>query len=227
MPAGYWQVESDLLNVSHDPENGVTTDTLLLSNPTLKYGLTQTIDVEVNIAPAEVVRVSAAGHPTQTMTGIGDLYLRLKDNSYNSSDSSLSIGLIPYVKLPTARIGIGDGAIEAGLVSVIKYQISKSTSLSMGPEVDALRNADSFGRHANFANLLNLSTSLAHNLSISEEVWADWNLDPSGTVRQSSFDESLAWSYNNRSQLDIGINLGLNRTTPAVQLYIGLSKEFP
>ena len=54
--AGHVQYESDLVNGSFLRLNGVTTDTYLLVNPTLKYGLTPDIDVEANLSPAEIVR---------------------------------------------------------------------------------------------------------------------------------------------------------------------------
>ena len=75
--AEHWQVESDIVNFTHDTSGGMTTDTLLAPNPTLKYGVTDTLDVEASLALFERVRVKAAG-TTTTDSGIGDLYLRAK-----------------------------------------------------------------------------------------------------------------------------------------------------
>ena len=52
---GHFQYESDLFNGTFFREGGVTNDTYLVTNPTLKYGLTKTLDIEANIAPYEVV----------------------------------------------------------------------------------------------------------------------------------------------------------------------------
>jgi hypothetical protein len=48
--AGHFQVESDLFNGTFQKVGGVTTDTYLVTNPTLKYGVTKTLDLEVNLA---------------------------------------------------------------------------------------------------------------------------------------------------------------------------------
>src|SRR5579863_4083465 len=58
--AGHWQVESDVYNYTRQSTGGVTTTTELFTNPTLKLGLTNTLDFEVNIAPYEQVRVHDA-----------------------------------------------------------------------------------------------------------------------------------------------------------------------
>src|SRR5579871_1419567 len=49
--AGHWQVESDVYNYTEQDSAGVSITTQLIGNPTLKLGLTNTWDVEVNIVP--------------------------------------------------------------------------------------------------------------------------------------------------------------------------------
>ena len=46
---GHWQVESDLFNSAFLHADGSRTDTYLITNPTLKYGLAKDVDVEVNM----------------------------------------------------------------------------------------------------------------------------------------------------------------------------------
>jgi hypothetical protein len=45
-------------------------------------------------------------------------------------------------------------------------------------------------------------------------------------VRQYSADVSVALLPSNDLQLDAGANFGLNRQTPDVELYAGVSKRF-
>ena len=51
--AGHWQVESDVYNYTTQTAAGATTATQLFTNPTVKLGLTNNLDFEVNIAPWE------------------------------------------------------------------------------------------------------------------------------------------------------------------------------
>ena len=45
-------------------------------------------------------------------------------------------------------------------------------------------------------------------------------------MRQASADGSVAYLLSKDVQLDAGANLGLNRNTPDVELYAGVSKRF-
>ena len=63
-------------------------------------------------------------------------------------------------------------------------------------------------------------------LTLGAEVWSAQNLDPAGTVSQYSFDLDAAYLIGNNTQIDSGINLGLNRATPDTELYFGLSQRF-
>jgi hypothetical protein len=77
--AGHFQYESDIINFTNSTTGGVTENTWLFTNPTVKLGLTNRIDLELNMAPDETVTTrSAAGK--QSLTGVGDLFVRTKVN---------------------------------------------------------------------------------------------------------------------------------------------------
>ncbi len=225
--AGRFQLEADVFNAAFQRTGGVTTDTYLFTNPTLKLGLTNTLDVELNIAPVETVVTHSAGDRS-TLTGIGDLYTRLKWNLIGEDGGDVSIGLAPYIKAPTARHGIGNGAVEEGLIVPVQIALPAGWSLTIDPEIDALKNQDGSGRHANYAGLLSFSHAVSQTLTGSAEIWGDVNDDPTGTVRQYSFDLGLAWipAATPNIQFDGGVNIGLNNATPGAQIYIGASRRF-
>ena len=68
-----------------------------------------------------------------------------------------------------------------------------------------------------------LGFQASSKLSLSAEIWGQWDWDPSGTTRQYSADGSVAYLVNNDLQLDAGANFGLNKQTPDVELYTGVS----
>lgn len=224
--AGHFQYESDIFNGSFLRLNGVTTDTYLVTNPTLKYGLSKTVDVEVNVAPYEIVRTHDKFGDGDTLGGVGDVYLRLKWNAYNSADGKLSFSLLPYVKAPTARLGVGNGAMEGGLILPVNYKLTDKITLTTAPEVDAIKDSTGEGRHLNTVQLINVGYSLPHDVTVYGELWGDWNYDPVRTVRQYSADTAVAWGLTKYLQLDAGLNFGLNRYTPGVQAYFGVSQKF-
>ena len=227
--AGHWQLESDVYNVTQQSGGGVTQTTELFTNPTLKLGVTNTLDLEVNIAPYERVTTHDAAAATTTAAGgVGDLFLRAKWNLKGDDGGAVSVALFPYVKVPTAPRSIGNGAVEGGIIIPVAINLPANFQLTVDPEADALLNASGAGRHLNLTSPLSLSYPLTKTVTVFAELWGDANLDPSGDVYQASFDLAAAWipAKAPNFQLDGGVNLGLNRATPGVQAYVGVSRRF-
>lgn len=225
LDTGRWQLEADALNFTRMKDSGVTTDTWLIANPTVKYGFAKNLDAEVNLPLYQEVRVrTPAG--SQSLDGIGDLYLRLKWQAFTSRDGNTQVGLYPFVKLPTAKRGLGNRETEAGVIAPVNIKLNDQWSIGFAPEADALLDAAGSGRHLNTVQTFNVGYSLPQDWTVYAEVWGDWNFDPSGTVRQYSLDFAVAKLIGKDLQLDGGVNIGLNRATPDLNLYVGVSRRF-
>ncbi|MEO8812067.1 MAG: transporter [Caulobacteraceae bacterium] len=226
---GHFQIESDLVNVTVDHSGGGSVTTWLATDPTLKYGLTPTLDVEAGIVPLAIVvtRDPVTGART-TRTGIGDLFLKAKWNLLGDDGGDVSLALNPFIKAPTATGGVGNGDLEAGLIAPVSINLPLKVQLTIDPEVDLLRNAANPGHHVNTSGLLGFSRPVSKAVTASAELWSDVNLDPLGTVTQASVDLGLAWIPSRRPnlQFDGGVNLGINHATPGVQAYVGISRRF-
>jgi hypothetical protein len=219
---GAWQLETDVFNGTFQRGGGVTTDTYLITNPTLKYGVAENWDIEANLVPYEIVRTHDAAR-TQTLSGIGDLFLRLKYAAIPQGD--VQLGFIPYVKLPTARDGIGNGTAEAGISVPVNITLSDVWSVGFSPEFDALKDARGGGRHFNTSQTVVVGYALPGDVTLNAELWGDWNIDTAGIQRQYSADFAVAKLLTQTLQIDSGVNFGLNRATPDVQLYAGLATK--
>src|SRR5271166_5863744 len=92
--AGHFQYEADVFNFTHLQYGGVSTDTYLYANPTLKLGLTNWIDLEVNMAPVETIATHSA-LIRQNFTGNGDLYIRSKFNLAGAEGGDFQLAAIP------------------------------------------------------------------------------------------------------------------------------------
>jgi hypothetical protein len=229
LDAGYFQLESDLFNGTVQRSGAITTDTYYVTNPNLKYGVSDDFDIELNLAPDVIVRMHDAENGlTQTWSGIGDLYLRAKWAAIGNSGSDFALAIEPYLKLPTAQIGIGNGAIEGGVVMPISLSLGDDWSLGSTPEVDMLKNAVSYGRHLSLTDVIGIGRTIGSGVTLGAEIWESTNLDPSGTTQSWSFDLDGAWQPDGSPdlQLDVGINLGLNHNTPGSQVYVGISRRF-
>ena len=224
VPAGKVQLETDLVNWTRTSVGGVRTDVILYSNPYLKLGLGENTDIEANIAPYVEVRTKAGG-TTSSIGGDGDLTLRLKQRLTDPA-KQVQLGLVPFVKVPTAKRGIGNREFEGGLAVPVQVSLPGSVTLTFGPELDLLLDSDGSGRHLQAVGIVNLGKPVTSKLTLYGEFFTAQNFDPAGTVRQYSLDAAATYALTPKVQLDIGGNFGLNRATPDTQLYVGISTRF-
>lgn len=224
---GHIQIESDLYDEIIDTAQGARTTTQLFTSPTVKLGLTDTIDVEASLTPWERIATKSGGSVT-SISGTGDLYLRAKFGLPATEGGSVAVAVIPYVKVPTARRGIGDGAVEGGVIVPVSINLPAGWSLVVDPEGDVLEDASGRGQHPNASLLFSLSRNVTETVTLSGELWSDVEWRPEGQLTQASADLGAAWIPKSQPnlQLDGGVNIGLNHETPSTQLYVGLSRRF-
>ena len=225
VPTGKLQVETDLFNWSRNDDAGTRTDVILYTNPYVKYGLGPNTDVEVNWAPYVTARARAGG-TVDKLSGVGDVYVRVKQR-LTAPSAKLQVGVIPFVKAPTAKRGIGNREWEGGIALPVQYSLPQGFTLTLGPEVDLLADSTNANkRHAQLVGALNVGKSLTPTITAYAELWTAQNYDPAGTIRQYSADVAVAWLIQPKLQFDLGGNFGLNRQTPDAQVYLGLSTRF-
>lgn len=225
VPKGHWQVETGLADWTRVKAGGERSAELDLGASAIKYGLTDRLHVEVDVIP--YVRLSSRSAEGRShATGIGDTLVAVKQEL--GGDGPLTAALYPFVKLPTASKRIGNGKAEGGVRLPLGLTLGDDSRFSLGATSEADLNADSdgHGRHAALSQTIGLTWSAAKKLSLSAELWGQWDYDPAGTTRHYSLDGSAAYRVSDNLQLDAGVNLGLKRSTPGIELYAGLSKLF-
>jgi hypothetical protein len=225
VPAGHWQVETGFADWTLQKGGDERDTSLVIGETTVKYGLTDSTDIEVDFAPWQRAK-SRFGGLRESARGIGDVNLIAKQR-LSRADAPVQLVAMPVVKVPTAKHSLGNGEWEAGMLVPIGYAIP-TTPLSLGltPEFDWVADSDAHGHHMAMAQVVSVGWQATDKLNISAELWRGWDWDPSGTTRQASADGSVTYLLSNELQLDAGANFGLNRATPDVELYAGISKRF-
>jgi hypothetical protein len=225
VPAGRWQVETGFADWTLQKDGGERDSSLVFGETTVKYGLTDASDIELDVTPWQRAS-SGVGGIHESDSGIGDVNLLFKQR-LTPGDAPVQVTAKPFVKIPTANHSLGNGKWEGGLLLPIGYAIPKSPfSLALTPEIDWVADADGHGHHAAMAQVASLGWAVTDKLILSAEMWGAWDWDPSGTTRQASADGSVAYLVSNNLQIDAGANFGLNRATPDVELYGGISTRF-
>lgn len=224
VPEGKLQIETDLLSWTRMATTAARSDVLAYASATVKYGIGPDSDLQIGIAPLVEVRTRSGGQAV-SQQGFGDLTLRFKQR-LTGPQSAVQIAVIPVVKAPTAKAGIGNGEWEGGVIVPVQVPVGKLT-LTLAPQVNLL--ADALApdeRHLEFQGVANLAFPVAPRTTLAVEVWTSQNWDPAGTIRQYSADAALSYLINDELQIDMGGNFGLNRMTPDVQIYAGVSARF-
>jgi len=225
VPKTHWQIETGLADWTLQKGGGERDTSLVLGETTIKYGLTDASDLEVDVTPWQRATSRGPGFH-ESASGIGDVKL-LDKQRIVPADAPVQVIAMPFVKIPTANRSLGNGKWEGGVLFPIGYSIPKSPfSIGLTPEIDWAADADGRGHHAAMVQVASLGWQATDKLNLAAEVWGQWDWDPSGTTKQASVDGSVAYLLSNDVQLDGGANFGLNRVTPDVELYAGVSKRF-
>ena len=225
VPKGDWQIETGLIDWSRDRSGGVKTDTASWGGSLIKYGISDNADLELGMTPLETVRTGGNGLD-EHHSSFGDTLIRAKYR-LTAADAPVLVAIDPFVKLPTANHNLGNRKVEGGLVVATSATLGKSgLTLSLDPELDWVADADGSGHHAATQQVINLGLAVNDKLSLSAEIWGRWDWDPAGTGKQASADASIAYLTSKNVQLDAGANFGLNRQTPDVEVYSGVSVRF-
>lgn len=225
MPEGKWQIETGLVDWTRDKSDGITDDSVVWGNTAIKYGVSENADVELWLTPLETERVHGDG-VHEHHSSFGDVLVRVKYELTKDS-APVQIALDPFVKIPTANHQLGNGKVEGGLLVPVQVPIPKTpVTLAFDPELDLLADQDGHGHHLATQQVMNLGIQVNEKFSFSTELWAQWDWDPTGTGRQVSADGSVAYLVTKDLQLDAGANFGLNRQTPDVEVYTGVSVRF-
>lgn len=224
VPAGRFQLESDLYDQSWMKAQGQDTTVTIYTSPVLKYGVTDKVDVEVGLIPYQTTRIrDLATWEAITQGGVGDLDFAAK------FAVTKQITIMPFVNAPTATGGQGEGGWSGGVRAPMQFQLpAKGWTVSFNPELSATPNEQTSGAHLTHVETVSLNKDVGHGVNLGAELWGQWDYDPAGHTSQASLDLLAAWvpPQMKSVQLDAQVSIGLNHATPDTQLIFGLTKRF-
>ncbi len=225
VPARHFQVETGIADWSSQKADGERDTSITVGETTIKYGLDDRSNVEIDVVPFQR-STSRVDGSSEHDSGVGDINLLYKFR-LTAADAPVNVALLPLVKFPIAKRPLGNGKVEGGLLVPASFSIPHSKlSVGVTPEIDCVADADGHGYHTAMVQVASVGWQVTTRFALSAEMWRQWNWDPAGTVRQASADTSAAFLATDRVQLDAGANVGLNRQTPDLELYAGISMLF-
>ena len=209
---GMWQVEAEAVSVSRD--DGLTS--VLWGATNIKYGLTERIDLQW-VTPGWL---EAEDGPD----GWTDSDVRLKINLCGQEDDApVAVALLPFVKLPVASGGLGNGHWEGGLAIPMAATRTGAVDLAWMVQGDVLRKETGGGWTGEFTLTATAGTAIAGNLSGFVEAVAVLPLEGATAWYANG---GLVHALSDDWVLDCGVNLGLNEAAVAWRFFAGTSFRF-
>lgn len=225
--AGHLQIETDFAAYTHSTAGGAKTRLIQAFDPVLKLGITSRVDLELQFTGYNWLSATPRDNPANVASarGAGDLVVRAKVNLFGNDGGSVALALIPYVKLPSAAAGIGNGHSEGGVIAPLAIKLPWNLVLTLVPELDVLKNQSDTGHHLNATGVIDVGYSPTKAVTLYAELYAARGAD-GRTPPVYTADAAVAWMVTDTLQVDIGTNIGLNRNAPNLQLYTGIAQRF-
>ena len=221
LDAGHVQAEVALADAVFQ-RSGVHEDTYSIAATEFRFGLTRTLEAGFTWTPLIVDRTRGSSQ----VSGVGDLGLGARWAITDpDAQGGVAVSVEPFVTAPTATHGLGAGGWEGGVRLPVAGSLPNDFTFGLVPEVDAARNAAGGGAHLAASLVFAIGHSFG-DTSLGAEVWGQVDDDPARRTYAATFDLTAAYALGKTGQLDAGLNLGLNRNTPDVEVYAGVSHRF-
>ena len=226
LDVGRFQVETSLVDFTHDKQPGSVVDTSLFADLAFRLGISKTSELQLAWSPYVGVKTRDLSGVSR-VSGYSDVTLAYRQSLANPDGSGFSIAVQPYVSAPVGRKGIGAGAWQGGLAVPISIALPSGFALGLTPQAAVVRNQAHDGAHLNWTGVIGVSHPIGP-YSLGAELYANRDDDPAGGTTRATFDLFTAWTppWAPDTQFDVGLNAGLNRQTPDYEAYLGIARRF-
>jgi len=220
VPPGALQIESGVEYTRSRLSHGQNEQQFLV-DVLLRAGITSRLEARLDMNPLVWLK------DADTNIGFGDLTLSVKYRFFDSPEGSRwpSLGVLPFVKLPTARSPIGSERVDFGCTALATFDLPWQLSL------DANVGLAGLGQSQGAAFLLQETVSASLNRQISAR-WAMYGelfyASPSerGSRDVVGFDTGVQFLVLPRVVLDMAAQVARGTPGPDFAIRVGLSVRF-
>jgi hypothetical protein len=228
--AGHFQLETDLVNFSHDHDTAGGADTKVdawtAGAVNLKAGLLNWMDLQLVLdIYNHVTTEDRVGGTKVRQSGLGDFTTRVKMNLWGNDGGTTALAVMPFVKFPTNQDDLGNNEVEGGLIIPFGMELPGGWSLGVMTEFDFVRNNADTGYRTDFVNSLVVGHDLIGKLGGYVELFSVVSSE-SGNPWVGVLGLGLAYAVTDDLQLDGGVNLGLTRSAEDINPFLGVSWRF-
>lgn len=231
---GHLQIETGIVDYMYDRDqyHGANSrfDLWDLGQFNFRLGVLNNLELNAVINSYDFFRDTdfIANHSTR-QNGLGDFILGGKLNLWgeDSGDKlwATALGIQPEFKFPTARQNIGNGHAELDVGTPFLMNLPKGLHLGLETTVSWERNFENSGDVTGWQNSASIDRVFFGNVDFYLEYWAHVsNEHHQGTTQ--TIDLGTLVQITDNLVLDTGVNFGLNKASPNVEMTSGFSVRF-
>ncbi len=221
VPSGRWQVEVSFVEYTRDEVGKARSTTTSVLPGAIKVGVSCRADVQLMVTPFLDLR--RGGSPDSRTTGPGDLVGRFKLNLAGNDDGQIAFGVMPFVRIPLARQGLGAGRLEGGLIVPLAAGLPQGFDLGAMVELDLRGSASGTGYGVEAVHSITLGHSLAGERLGSYLEYAGSAPVGTGGGYEAYLDGGLTLATSSNRQLDAGLRLGLSPAADGFTAFVGFT----
>lgn len=153
--------------------------------------------------------------------GSGDTTVRLKWSLWGNDGEASAFALMPYVKLPSASAGFGNGLIEGGIVAPLELGGPADFGLGLLAQVDLVGDDE-----AEYRPAFLFTGTVSHELLGAAEVFVEVEaLFPSTTIDDAAIalNSGLSYPVGDDLVIDAGARVGLSPAAQDLAVFVGAS----
>jgi hypothetical protein len=225
IPAGWVQVEANVVAWSRDREAGAATRDFGVAQLNLKVGLLPDVDLQLitEVWSRQTVH-GRDGTLLASASGQGLVVGRVKVNLWGNDGGRTALAIMPFAGAvrqdATPGVRVGRHAI-AGIIVPFSAELGGDWSLGAQLEVDLANDVPGTWR-GTWVQSLTVGRPIAGSLSGFVELFHA----SGGAPRELTADGGLTLGLTDDLQLDAGVNVGLTRGADDVNPFLGLAVRF-
>jgi hypothetical protein len=224
--AGHYQAEMDILAYTYDRSDDETVKMLNIAPLNLKLGVLNNVDLQIIVESYTIQRRrDRAAGTSSRISGFGDVLVRSKINLWGNDGGPSALSVMPFVKFPTNQHGLGNDAIEGGIIFPFAMDLPAEWGLGAQVEVDQVRDSDNSGYHQEYGSTITVSHDIVGKLGGYVELFSNVSIEPDADWI-ATFDFGFTYALSRDIQLDVGMNIGLTEAADDFNPFIGLSLRY-
>jgi hypothetical protein len=201
-------------------------DAYAIGSVNLKLGLLNNADLQIVLDGYLKERVhDVPAGMVEEADGFGDVTTRLKINLWGNDSGKTAFAVMPLVKAPTASSGLGNNAVEGGIIFPFAAELPAGWSMGLMAEFDFLKDTVSGGYDTEFVNTVTFGHGLIGPLAGYVEFVSVASTD-TATSWHGFAGIGFTYGLSDNCQLDCGVNVGVNRFADDINPFVGFAVRF-